>query len=138
MSVYAPQFGCDDVVKDKFWRDFDAVVMSIPESEELYIGGDFNGHVGRMNGGYERVHGGWGFGSMNQDGEALLQAASAFDLAIVNTFFEKRDQHLITYKSGNHTTQIDYFLMRRNKIASAKDCKVIPGESLVSQHRLLV
>ncbi|XP_075976493.1 uncharacterized protein LOC142976811 [Anticarsia gemmatalis] len=138
MSVYAPQVGCDEVVKDKFWQEFDMVVMSIPQSEEIYIGGDFNGHVGRANVGYERIHGGWGFGQRNREGETLLEAASAFDLAIANTFFQKLDQHLITYKSGPHSTQIDYFLLRRNSFSTAKDCKVIPGEPLVSQHRLML
>ncbi|XP_045449948.1 uncharacterized protein LOC123658626 [Melitaea cinxia] len=112
--------------------------MKVPECEEIYIGGDFNGHVGRMNDGYERVHGGRGYGVRNRDGEALLEAALAFDLAIANTFYQKREQHLITYRSGLHSTQIDYILLRRNRLKSAKDCKVIPSESLVSQHRLLL
>ncbi|XP_063545791.1 uncharacterized protein LOC134753781 [Cydia strobilella] len=54
ISVYAPQSGCDDVAKEKFWEDFDAVTMTIPANEEIYVGGDFNGHVGRMNVGTER------------------------------------------------------------------------------------
>jgi exonuclease III len=45
VSVYAPQTGCNDVVKEKFWEEFDEVVMSVPESEELFVVGDFNGHV---------------------------------------------------------------------------------------------
>ncbi|XP_045452741.1 craniofacial development protein 2-like [Melitaea cinxia] len=138
VSVYAPQTGCDDSMKERFWEDFDAVIMKVPECEEIYIGGDFNGHVGRMNDGYERVHGGRGYGVRNRDGEALLEAALAFDLAIANTFYRKREQHLITYRSGLHSTQIDYILLRRNRLKSAKDCKVIPSESLVSQHRLLL
>ncbi|XP_045458566.1 craniofacial development protein 2-like [Melitaea cinxia] len=138
VSVYAPQTGCDDSMKERFWEDFDAVIMKVPECEEIYIGGDFNGYVGRMNDGYERVHGGRGYGVRNRDGEALLEAALAFDLAIANTFYQKREQHLITYRSGLHSTQIDYILLRRNRLKSAKDCKVIPSESLVSQHRLML
>ncbi|XP_045454738.1 craniofacial development protein 2-like [Melitaea cinxia] len=138
VSVYAPQTECDDSMKERFWEDFDAVIMKVPECEEIYIGGDFNGHVGRMNDGYERVHGGRGYGVRNRDGEALLEAALAFDLAIANIFYQKREQHLITYRSGLHSTQIDYILLRRNRLKSAKDCKVIPSESLVSQHRLLL
>ncbi|XP_048488766.1 uncharacterized protein LOC125491268 [Plutella xylostella] len=64
--------------------------------------------------------------------------ATAFDLALVNTYFQKKDEHLITYKSGQHATQIDYMLTRRTDIKKVKDCKVIPGEPLTSQHRLLV
>ncbi|XP_047989245.1 craniofacial development protein 2-like [Leguminivora glycinivorella] len=58
ISVYAPQTGCNNSLKEKFWSDLDLLIMGIPEYEEIYVGGDFNGHVGRMNDGYERVHGG--------------------------------------------------------------------------------
>ncbi|CAK1595770.1 unnamed protein product [Parnassius mnemosyne] len=132
VSVYAPQTGCEESVKEKFWEEFDCMMMGIPEREDVYMGGDFNGHVGRVNDGYERVHGGWGYGVRNREGEVLLQAACAFDLAVVNTWFQKRDQHLVTYKSGHHATQIDYLLIRRNQIKSVKNCKVLPGEDLVS------
>ncbi|KAJ8709706.1 hypothetical protein PYW08_009710 [Mythimna loreyi] len=138
VSVYAPQVGCNETVKEKFWEDFDTALMNIPVHEELIVGGDFNGHVGRMRGMYERVHGGWGFGNPNNEGETLLQSATAFDLAVANTWFQKKDEHLATYKSGNHKTQIDYFLVRRNHLKYVMDCKVLSGEDLVSQHRLLV
>ena len=32
---------------------------------------------------------------------------------------------------------IDFFLMKRIDRLTCKDCKVIPGESITSQHRLL-
>ncbi|XP_037876944.1 uncharacterized protein LOC101746905 [Bombyx mori] len=95
-------------------------------------------HVGATNEGYERVHGGWGYGSRNDDGDQLLQAATTFNLAVENTWFQKRPEHLITYKSGNHATQIDYFLIKRSKLVCVKNCKVLPGEALVTQHRLLL
>lgn len=52
--------------------------------------------------------------------------------------FRKNLRHLITFDSGGHSTQIDYHLSRgimRNRI---KDCKVILGEPLAKQHRLLL
>ncbi|XP_026731885.1 craniofacial development protein 2-like [Trichoplusia ni] len=138
VSVYAPQSGCEESVKEKFWNDFDCLMMNVQDNEEVFIGGDFNGHVGRESDGYERVHGGRGFGNRNTDGEALLQAACAFDLAITNTWFRKREEHLITYKSGHHATQIDFFLIKRRSLCCVKNCKVLPGEALVTQHRLIV
>ncbi|XP_026746110.1 uncharacterized protein LOC113507456 [Trichoplusia ni] len=146
VSVYAPQSGCEESVKEKFWNDFDCLMMNVQDNEEVFIGGDFNGHVGRESDGYERVHGGRGFGNRNTYGEALLQAACAFDLAITNTWFRKREEHLITYKSGHHATQIDFlinfsqnfFLIKRRSLCCVKNCKVLPGEALVTQHRLIV
>ncbi|XP_063891135.1 uncharacterized protein LOC135116981 [Helicoverpa armigera] len=112
--------------------------MNVQDSEEVYVGGDFNGHVGRESDGYERVHGGRGFGIRNASGETLLQAACAFDLTITNTWFNKREEHFVTYKSGHHTTQIDYFLVKRSSLYCVKNCKVLPGEALVTQHRLVI
>ena len=34
----------------------------------LLIGGDFNGHVGEHFAGFEGIHGGNGYGVINQDG----------------------------------------------------------------------
>ncbi|XP_046972435.1 uncharacterized protein LOC124539180 [Vanessa cardui] len=116
ISVYAPQSGCEESVKEKFWEDFDCLLMDLQDSEEVYVGGDYNGHVGKESDGYEGVHGGLGFGNRNADGEALLQAACAFDLAITNTWFKKKEEHLITYKSGHHATQIDYFLVTQHRL----------------------
>ena len=40
--------------------------------------------------------------------------------------------------SGTNRTVIDYILVRRQDLRDLKDCKAIPGESIASQHRLLV
>ncbi|XP_019229266.1 PREDICTED: craniofacial development protein 2-like [Nicotiana attenuata] len=46
ISAYAPQVGLDQEVKKQFWEDLDKMVRSIPQTEKLFIGGDFNGHIG--------------------------------------------------------------------------------------------
>jgi len=58
-------------------------------------------------------------------------------LTVLNTLFEKEDEKRITYKSGGVKTQIDYVLMRRNGEVKVTDCKVIPGEACLTQHRLV-
>ncbi len=67
----------------------------------------------------------------------ILKFAQAYDLGVVNTFFQKKMEHLITYKSGGRRSVIDYILIRRNDISNVKDCKVIPGESIATQHGIL-
>ena len=54
------------------------------------------------------------------------------------TRFKKRDSHLITYKSGNAATQIDFILFPRAMLNLVTDVKVIPGEEVDLQHQLLV
>ena len=61
------------------------------------------------------MHGVMGYGRPEPDveGDRTQEYALAFDLLFGNTCFKKRDSHLITYKSGNIATQIDFILFRR-------------------------
>ena len=107
-------------------------------TEKLLIGGDFNGHIGRIEDGYEMVHGGFGYEERNNGGESIFDFAVAYELVIVNPYFKKKEEYLVTFKSRNTMTKIDYFLMGANSRRLCKDCKVIPSECLTTQHRLLV
>ena len=140
LSVYAPQSGLSDVDKDLFFDQLRAVTARIPRSELLIPCGDWNGHVGRAGTEYREVHGGMGYGRSEPDveGEKILEYALAFDLLLGNTCFKKRDSHLITYKSGNAATQIDFILFPRAMRKLVTDVKVIPGEEVALQHQLLV
>lgn len=51
------------------------------------IGGDINGHVGSEIEVYERIHGQYGFGDRNEAGEKILDFASLYELAKINTYF---------------------------------------------------
>ena len=110
----------------------------VPARERLVEGADLNGHVGRSNDGFQRVHAGKGFGDRNAGGERVLENMEASDLALLNTFFDKKEEHLVSFKSGNDRSQIDFILVRKSEQKLVKDCKVIPGEAVVSQHRMVV
>ncbi|XP_071722944.1 uncharacterized protein [Rutidosis leptorrhynchoides] len=138
ISAYAPQVGLSDSIKQEFWDSMDVIMQSVPNGEKVIIGGDLNGHEGKDRDGYDDAHGGYVYGSRNKEGESILDFASAYDLVIPNTCFQKRDSHLVTYKNGRNLSQIDFFLTRRRDRQECKDCKVIPGETLTTQHRLLV
>jgi hypothetical protein len=137
ISAYAPQVGLSESSKSQFWEDLDSMVSTVPISEKLFIGGDLNGHVGATNVGYERVHGGFEYGSRNE-GEDVLNFAVAYDLLLANTLFRKRESHLVTFLSGQYSSQIDFILARREDRRACLDCKVIPGECVVPQHKLVV
>jgi exonuclease III len=100
ISAYAPQIDLNESVKMQFWEELDALVSSVPISEKFFIGGDFNGHVGSTRVGFDGVHGGFGYGSRNQEGEGILNFALVYDLIIANTLFRKRVSHLVTFSSG--------------------------------------
>ena len=62
-----PQVSLDESAKRQFWEDLDGLIRAVPSSEKLFIG-DLNGHVGTISAGFEAVHGGFGYGSRNQEG----------------------------------------------------------------------
>ena len=56
----------------------------------------------------------------------------------LQTLFKKKAAHYITYKSGGNETQIDYILYRKGFKKEVTDCKVIAGEVVAPQHRVVV
>ena len=106
LSVYAPQCGLSDAVKDLFYDQLRAMTALIPASEFLIPCGDWNGHVGSTGSSYKEVHGGYGYGKPDPDseGERILEYALAYDLFLGNTCFKKRDSHLIPGRVAQSVT----------------------------------
>ncbi|KAK3542007.1 hypothetical protein QTP86_010324 [Hemibagrus guttatus] len=138
VSGYAPQVGCELEEKERFWSELDEVMESIPTGERVVIGADFNGHVGEGNTGDEEVMGKFGVKERNLEGQMVVDFAKRMDMAVVNTYFQKREEHRVTYKSGGRSTQVDYILCRRGNLKEISDCKVVVGESVARQHRMVV
>jgi hypothetical protein len=67
-----------------------------------------------------------------------LNFAVAYDLLLANTLFRKRESHLVTFYSEQYSSQIDFILARREDRRACLDCKVIPGECVVPQHKFVV
>jgi hypothetical protein len=138
ISAYTPQIGLNESVKIQFWEELDALVSSVSIYEKLFIGGDLNGQVGSTRVGFDGVHGGFGYGSRNQEGKGILNFALAYDLIVANTLFRKRVSQLVTFSSGQHCSQIDFILARREDRHVCLDCKVILRECVAPQHKLVI
>ncbi|KAK3570071.1 hypothetical protein QTP86_010237 [Hemibagrus guttatus] len=138
VSGYAPQVGCELEEKERFWSELDEVMESIPTGERVVIGADFNGHVGEGNTGDEEVMGKFGVKERNLEGQMVVYFAKRMDMGVVNTYFQKMEEHRVTYKSGGRSTQVDYILCRRGNLKEISDCKVVVGESVARQNRMVV
>ncbi|KAI2650822.1 4-hydroxy-tetrahydrodipicolinate synthase [Labeo rohita] len=51
---------------------------------------------------------------------------------------EKKGEHRVTYKSGERCTQVDHVLCRRCNLKEIKDYKVVAGDCVARQHRMVV
>ncbi|KAG5581818.1 hypothetical protein H5410_052445 [Solanum commersonii] len=80
---------------------------------EIFIGGDFNGHIGAISSCCGDEHGD-------------------------NSCFPKIENHLVTFCSTVAKTQIDYLLLKKGDKGLCKDCKVTPSDNHTIQHKLLV
>ena len=64
------------------------------------------GHVGEGNRGDENVMGRYGDKARNAEGQMVVGFATRMEMAVVNTYFKKRKEHKLTYKSGGRSTQV--------------------------------
>ncbi|XP_042859866.1 craniofacial development protein 2-like [Penaeus japonicus] len=88
--------------------------------------------------GDERVIGKYGYGARNGEGQAIVDFAHHTAMAVINTFYSKRESHKVTYTSGGRRTQIDYILCRRVHLKEGRGCKVNPGENVAKQHHVVI
>ena len=103
VSAYAPQVNNNMEEKIDFWEDLDGLIKSISTEERIVLGADLNGHVGKGNIGDEEIMGRYGAGTRNKKGSMVVDFGKR--MAIVNTYFKKKDEHRVMYKSGGKSTQ---------------------------------
>ena len=137
VSTYAPQVNNSMEEKNDFWEDLDGLIESISKEERIVLGVDLNGHVGKGNIRDEEIMGRYGAGTRNKD-QWVVDFVKRMDLVIVNTYFKKKDEHRVTYKSGGNNTQVDYVMCRRRNLKEICDCKVIVNECVAKQHLMIV
>ena len=80
----------------------------------------------------------YGAGTRNKKGSMVVDFAKRMDLAIINTYFKKKDKHRVTYESDGKNTQVYYVMCRRKNLKEMCDCKVIVNKYVAKQHRMVV
>ncbi|KAI0242212.1 Serine/threonine-protein kinase Nek10 [Lamellibrachia satsuma] len=104
MSVYGPQTGRTEAEKEEFGDALERMIGLVELEVMLCIAGDFNAHVGVVEPGEEQSVGRCGWGARNREGRALVELVVRNGLAVASSFFQKRESHKITYRSGQHKT----------------------------------
>ncbi|KAI5090992.1 hypothetical protein C0J45_18198 [Silurus meridionalis] len=130
--------GCNMEEQEKFWSELDEVLEGVPRNERLVSGADFIGHVGEWNRGDEEVMGKYVLKERNVEVQILVDSAKSMEMAVVKTYFKKKEGHRVMYKSGGRCTQVDYVLCKRCNLKEIGDCKVLAVDSVARQHQMVV
>ena len=122
----------------EFWDELNGAIESIPRGHRVVLIADFNGHVRVGDRGDKEVTDRIGVKDRNVEGQAVVDFANRMEMAMVNNYFQKREEQRVTYKSGGRCTQLDSILCRRGNFRDIKDCKVVAGESVAKLHGMVV
>ena len=138
ISAYVLQVRCTHEEKKAFWLDLDETVEKIPKNERIAVGADLNGLVEEGDNSDEECMGRHGLGKRNNEGQAVVDFAKRIELVITNTCFIKKPVHRVTYNSSRQSLQVDYVMVRRQKIKGVVNTKVIVCENVAKQHQTVV
>ena len=118
---------------ERFYQDLTSVTRQVPKHNILIIGGDFNAHLGQLDGFKYAYH-----TDTNRNGSMLKDYLNENNLLCLNTKFQKRPGQLWTHKSPNGSkAQLDYVIINRKWKNSVKNCRAFNSFSVASDHRIV-
>ena len=143
IQVYAPcNDSYSDEEKDSFFEQLSDLISSIPDREDLYVMGDFNGRVGKRRTPWTKHLGPHSDHRTpcNYNGNHVLELCAEHDLIATNTFFQHRASQIYTwYKwNDNVSSQIDFMLARSRMRSNITDSRAIPNAGLDTDHRPVI
>jgi exonuclease III len=142
INVYAPTNSKETEAKDIFYEQIQAILHKLQRKHKrdiIIIIGDWNAKVGCDNTGNEHVMGKHGIGTINNNGERLLEFCSINNLIIGGTLFQHKDIHKTTWTApGNGPrNQIDHIIIQRKWRNTLKDVRSMRGADVGSDHDLV-
>ena len=139
IQCYAPTNEAEEEDKDDWYEQLQQAVSKIPQHDMLIIMGDMNAKVGQDNTRCEEAMGKHGCGTINNNGERLVDFCLNNSCVIGGTVFPKKEIHKLTWKSpdGNTINQIDHIITNRKWRRSLIDVRVCRGADVNSDHYLI-
>ncbi|XP_063435995.1 craniofacial development protein 2-like [Mytilus trossulus] len=128
-QCYAPTNDADDETKRTFYEKLQSITCKTPRHDILIVLGDMNAKVGNDNLDRERFMGKHGLGTINENGELLVDFCEDNDLVIGGTLFPHKNIHKITWNSpnGRDKNQIDHMMINGRWKNSLYDVRAMRG-----------
>ncbi|XP_061188858.1 uncharacterized protein LOC133197034 [Saccostrea echinata] len=138
-QCYAPTNDADEEHKNAFYEQLQQELDNTPDHDIKIIMGDMNAKVGADNELYNRAMGRHGCGSMNENGERLVEFCTTNNYVIGGTLFPHQNIHKLTWHSPNmrDKNQIDHIMINGKWRRSLLDVRVKRGADVDSDHHLV-
>ena len=139
LQCYAPTNEAEDEVKDAWYEQFQYEVSRVPQHDLLLIMGGINAKFASENSNCEAAMGKHGCGSINDNGERLVDFCLNNNCIIGGTIFPHKNIHKLTWKSpdGRTINQINHVIINKKWRRSLLDVKVYRGAHVSSDHYML-
>ncbi|XP_038062349.1 uncharacterized protein LOC119732818 [Patiria miniata] len=140
LSVYAPTLCSPPESKDKFYEELDTAISTIPKNEHLFLLGDFNARVGADHESWPDCLGHFGVGSMNENGQRLLELCCYHQLCITNTFFQTKPLHRVSWRHprSKRWHQLDLIITRRETLNFVHFTRTFHSADCDTDHSLVL
>ena len=96
VSAYAPTLSSTPNTKDEFYKTFASIISSTPSNEQIVLLGDLNARVGREHDTWPSYLRSFDVGSMNENGQRLLELCTYHNVCMANTYFKAKSQHKVS------------------------------------------
>ncbi|XP_067910435.1 craniofacial development protein 2-like [Heterodontus francisci] len=122
LSIYAPTLCSPHEDKDQSYEELHNIISSIPNTEHLFLLGDFNARVGADHDSWLSCLGRFGIGRMNENGQRLLELCTYHNLCITNSFFHTKPCHQVSWRHprSRHWHQLDLIVTRQASLNSVQ------------------
>ncbi|XP_055389805.1 uncharacterized protein LOC129618814 [Condylostylus longicornis] len=140
IQCYAPTEIAHDEAKDTFYNQLSTAINSIPKTDIVILLGDLNAKVGAQQDSIPKsIMGSHGMGTINNNGERLVNLCLEYNMAIGGTLFPHKNIHKYTWESpdGRTKNKIDHICISRKWKQSLLDVRAWRGADIDSDHNLL-
>ncbi|VDO62277.1 unnamed protein product [Heligmosomoides polygyrus] len=133
-SAYAPQTGCSERAKDEFWTLLDEKTAEVPPEERSLLQVISTATLGLR----KMVTAVMAVSVMEHVTLLVSEFLMSMETRIISPSRTQCFESEISFYSGNTKTQIDFILVKHRDRRLVTDAKVVPYETVATQHRPLI
>ena len=140
IACYAPTLDSNPDEKDAFYEELDALIGQIPQTDDLYLLGDFNARVGSSHEDWPSCIGHHGVGKLNENGQRLLELCGNRQLCITNTYFQNKARHKVSWMHprSHHWHQLDLVITKRDNLQKVYNTRSYHSADCDTDHAIVI